>query len=463
MDRDDQTQSGAPRAAAESAGTGPAEITDTNVPLRAEPSSSNGGRDPARVAIISLHTSPRDQPGAGDSGGMNVYILSVAKRLAAQGIAVDIFTRHRGGTVPEVEEIGPDSRIIQVQAGPRGPVPKEELPEVLPAFLGGILERAAREHEAHRHSPYDVVHSHYWLSGWVGNRAKEIWGAPLVASFHTLGRVKNASPAATGAPEPPVRLFGEQRVIRGADRIVAPTAVEAAELVDLYGADPKRIRVVAPGVDGRLFAPRPKREAKARLELGEGRLVLFVGRLQPFKGPDVAIRAFAVARARAPESTRDSVLWVVGGPSTSRRGTNEVAQLASLAASLGVSAHVRFFPPQPHERLADFYSAAEAVLVPSRSESFGLVALEAQACGAPVIGTAAGGMRYVVVDGESGYLVDGQDPEVYAGRLIAVLSDPERWARFSNAAVHHAGRFSWDTTTAEIRNIYRELLRRRAA
>jgi D-inositol-3-phosphate glycosyltransferase len=413
--------------------------------------------------MISLHTSPRDQPGAGDSGGMNVYILSVAKRLAEQGIPVDIFTRCRGTGAPEVEEIGPDSRIIQVQAGPCGALPKEQLPEVLPSFLGGVLERAAQEHRAHRHSPYDVVHSHYWLSGWVGSRAKEIWGAPLVASFHTLAKVKDASAPAIGPPEPPARRLGEQRLVRGADRIVAPTPAEASELVNLYGADPSRIRIVAPGVDGRIFAPRPKEEARARLKLNGRRLALFVGRLQPFKGPDVAIRAFAMAIARAPESTRDIVLWVVGGPSGEPSGRDEVAHLSSLAASLGVAERVAFFPPQPHERLADFYSAAEAVLVPSRSESFGLVALEAQACGTPVIGTAAGGMRHVVVDRQSGFLVDGQDPETYAVHLLALLSDPELAARFSLAAAQQAGRFSWDATTAEIRSIYRELLRRRAA
>ncbi len=424
---------------------------------------SQDAQDPARVAIISLHTSPRDQPGAGNSGGMNVYILSVAQRLAEQGIGVDIFTRCRGNGAPEVEEIGPDSRIIQVQAGPCGPVPKSDLPAVLPAFLDGVLERAAGEHRTHKHSPYDVVHSHYWLSGWVGNRTKEIWGAPLVASFHTLGRVKDVASSASGGSEPPVRLAGEEGVILGADRIVAPTPVEAAELVNLYGANPDRIRVVAPGVDGRIFAPRPKREARERLRLGRSRLVLFVGRLHPFKGPDVAIRAFAVAKARAPEIAGDAVLWVVGGPSEEADGWDEVGHLSALAASLGISEHVRFVPPQPHEALADLYSAAEVVLAPSRSESFGLVALEAQACGTPVIGTAAGGMRYVVVDGGSGFLVTGQDPATYAGRLLAVLGDPDLAARFSVEAADHAGRFSWDVTTAEIRSIYRELLRRRVA
>jgi D-inositol-3-phosphate glycosyltransferase len=430
-----------------------------------ETPSAQSATDPDRVAIISLHTSPHDQPGTGDSGGMNVYILSVAKRLAAQGIAVDVFTRSRNGA-PDVEEIAPGSRLIHVKAGPAAPVAKQDLPPLMPAFLDGVLERAAHEHQAHRHNPYDVVHSHYWLSGWVGSRAKEIWGAPLVASFHTLGRVKDASSAgldSTGPAEPRTRLLGEQRVVWGADRIVTPTADEASDLINLYGADPDRIRVVAPGVDHRIFVPQPKEEARKRLELGRQRLVLFAGRLQPFKGPDIAIRAFARAAATDLEATRDAVLWLVGGPSGDPTGPDEAGRLAALAVSLGVSGRVRFFPPQPHERLADFYSAAEVVLVPSRSESFGLVALEAQACGTPVIGTAIGGLRHVVLDGGSGFLIHGQDPEAYADRLLKVLGDPDLAARFGATAARRAARFSWDTTTTEIRSVYRELLRRRAA
>src|SRR2546430_5837929 len=206
------------------------------------------GRPQARIAIISLHTSPRDQPGTGDSGGMNVYILEVAERLARQGIVVDIFTRHQG-VGPEVEHVAPGARLIQVPAGPRGPVPKEELPLVLPQFLDGVLGTASAARNGDFRAPYDVVHSHYWLSGWVGERAKEIWGAPLVASFHTLGKVKNSVLPTGDRPEPTARLTGEECVVQGADRILAPTPLEAAHLVDLYGADPGRIRVIPPGVD----------------------------------------------------------------------------------------------------------------------------------------------------------------------------------------------------------------------
>jgi D-inositol-3-phosphate glycosyltransferase len=431
------------------------------------PKSAKGrhnGKDPSRVAVISLHTSPRDQPGSGDSGGMNVYVLSVARRLAEQGIAVDIYTRCHGQGGPDVEEIAPGTHLVNVQAGPCAPVAKDDLPRLLPEFLDGVLQHArAEDPTSHRHSPYDVVHSHYWLSGWVGSQAKQIWGVPLVASFHTLGEVKNSVLPKGDRPEPPARLVGERRVIAGADRILAPTPLEADHLVNLYGADRERIRVVPPGVDGRLFAPRPKDEAKARLHLANARLLLFVGRLQPFKGPEVAIRALAEAVARAPQVAGDVILAVVGGSTGRDAEHDQATRLMELAADIGVSDRVVFFPPQPHERLADFYSAAEAVLVPSRSESFGLAALEAEACGTPVIAAAAGGLRYVVIDGKTGFLIEGHDPGDYADRILRILSDPVLAARLSKGALRHAGRFSWDATAADIRRVYRELLARRGA
>ena len=417
----------------------------------------------ARVAVLSLHTSPRDQPGTGDSGGMNVYILEVAARLAQQGIAVDVFTRSHGQRGSRIEQIAPGARLVQIVAGPEKPLPKERLPEVLPEFLRGVLAQAVAEGGGGRaRRPYDVVHSHYWLSGWVGERTKEIWGAPLVASFHTLGKVKNFALALDDRPEPTDRLAGEERVIRGADRILAPTPVEAAHLVGLYGADPDRIRIVPPGVDRTIFVPRPKNAAKANLHLSDERLLLFVGRLQPLKGPDLAIRALAEAIARAPEQMRDVVLAVVGGPTGAGSGEAQVARLMNLAATAGVGDRVVFFPPQPHERLAEFYSAAEAVLVPSRSESFGLVALESQSCGTPVIAAAVGGLRYSVPDGVGGVLVDGHEPGGYADAVLRLLADPELSSRLSVGAREHAAGFSWEATAGEIGRVYRELSGRAA-
>ncbi|MGZ5351893.1 MAG: D-inositol-3-phosphate glycosyltransferase [Actinomycetota bacterium] len=407
-----------------------------------------------RVAVVSLHTSPLDQPGSGDSGGMNVFIRAAADRLAAYGVDVDVFTRCRGGDLPEVQELGGGSRLILVKAGPCAPVPKEELPRYLPEFLGGVLRRQRSERAG-----YDLVHTHYWLSGWVGRSTKEIWGVPLVASFHTLGKVKNYSLARGEAPEPSVRLAGEERVIAEADRLVAATPAEASQLVGLYRADPGRIRVIPPGVDHELFFPRPRDEASARLHLAGARLLLFVGRLQAHKGPDVAVRTLAEAIARDPENTGDLMLAVVGGPSGSGHGA-EVARLMNLATALGAGDRVIFFPPQPQARLADFYAAAEVVLVPSRSESFGLVALEAQACGTPVVAAAVGGLRYVVADSATGYLVEGHDPGDHADRVLEILRDRPRARRMGDAAVGHSLRFSWDTTAAEIRSVYGELLRR---
>jgi D-inositol-3-phosphate glycosyltransferase len=407
-----------------------------------------------RVAVVSLHTSPLDQPGSGDSGGMNVFIRAAADRLAAHGVDVDVFTRCRGGDLPEVQQLGGGSRLILVKAGPCAPVPKEELPRYLPEFLGGVLRRQRSERAG-----YDLVHTHYWLSGWVGRSTKEIWGVPLVASFHTLGKVKNYSLARGEAPEPTVRLAGEERVIADADRLVAATPAEASQLVGLYRADPGRIRVIPPGVDHELFFPRPRDEASARLHLAGARLLLFVGRLQAHKGPDVAVRTLAEAIARDPENTGDLMLAVVGGPSGSGHGA-EVARLMNLATALGAGDRVIFFPPQPQARLADFYAAAEVVLVPSRSESFGLVALEAQACGTPVVAAAVGGLRYVVADGATGYLVEGHDPGDHADRVLEILRDRPRARRMGDAAVGHSLRFSWDTTAAEIRSVYGELLDR---
>ena len=347
---------------------------------------------------------------------MNVYIRSVAERLAGQGVEVDLFTRCRGGSTHDVREIAPGIRVVSAKAGPCQPIPKSAVQRYLPEFLGGVL-RVARENG----NSYDLIHSHYWLSGWVGRAAKDILGVPLVASFHTLGKVKNYSLARGETPEPSERLRGEERVIREADRILAPTPEEAGQLVGLYGAEPDRVRIVPPGVDHRLFRPRDRGEARARLHLSGLRLALFVGRLQSHKGPDVAIRTIAEVAARSPVLAEDLVLAIVGGPSGEHAGA-EVARLMELASALGVADRVMLFPPQPHERLADFYSAADVVLVPSRSESFGLVALEAQACGTPVVAAAVGGLRTVVRGG--GLLVEGHDAADHAEAVLAVLGDP---------------------------------------
>jgi D-inositol-3-phosphate glycosyltransferase len=404
------------------------------------------------VAVLSVHTSPIDQPGTGDSGGMNVYIRAVAERLASQGVEVDLFTRCRGGATHDVREIAPGIRVVSVKAGPCLPIPKTDVPRFLGEFLGGVLRIA---HEDGR--GYDIVHSHYWLSGWVGRAARDELQAPLVASFHTLGKVKNYSLARGEAPESPDRLEGEQRVIAAADRILAPTPSEAAQLVGLYRADPEHIRIVPPGVDHTIFQPGDRAAARERLHLSGLRLALYVGRLQSHKGPDVAVRTMAEAVAGDPEAAGDLVLAIVGGPSGADHGA-ELTRLMELAHALGVSERVMLFPPQPQPKLADFYAAADVVLVPSRSESFGLVALEAQACATPVVAAEVGGLRYVVEDGKTGFLVEGHDPGDHAARVLQILRDPALAAWMGTEAARQALRFTWDATTAELLSVYREVL-----
>jgi D-inositol-3-phosphate glycosyltransferase len=401
----------------------------------------------ARIAVISLHTSPLDQPGAGDSGGMNVEIRALSKRLADRGLAVDVFTRCAGRGVPEVDSLGPLTRVIQVPAGPCAPVGKGELPGLVPAFVASVVARAEAE------GPYDLVHAHYWLSGRAASAAKARWGVPLVASFHTLGEVKNLA-GGIEAREPAVRLDGEREAVRAADRILAPTALEAENLARLYGADPARIRVVPPGVDAGRFRPRDREAAKRALGL-KGRVAMFVGRLQPLKGPDVAIRTVAEAGRLAPEATRDLVLAVVGGPSG--EGPAYLARLRRLAADEGIGDRVRFLDPYPHEQLPDVYSAAEVLLMPSRSESFGLAALEGQACGVPVVAAAVGGLRWTVAHGTSGFLIPGHDPGPYARRVVDVLQDPALAARLSVGARERALSFNWDLTLAGVLDAYTEL------
>jgi D-inositol-3-phosphate glycosyltransferase len=301
-----------------------------------------------------------------------------------------------------------------------------------------------------------MVHSHYWLSGWVGDRAKEIWGVPHVTSFHTLGKVKNSALAEGDAPEPTSRLTGEERIVAAVDRILAPTSVEADALVGLYGADPGRIRLVLPGVDRTVFLPRDRAEARAELGLPSAPLLLFVGRLQPLKGPDVAIAALAHAVGCSPELAGAVQLVLVGGPS-GQGSDARTRGLRRLAERLGVADRVHFVPAQPHDRLARYYAAADAVLMPSRSESFGLVALEAQACGTPVVASAVGGLRHVVVDGRTGFLVPGRDPAEFADRALVILGDPALASRLSADAVRHADAFSWDRTVEAINRVYGEL------
>jgi D-inositol-3-phosphate glycosyltransferase len=404
----------------------------------------------ARVAVISLHTSPLDQPGTGESGGMNVYVREAAERLGQRGIAVDVFTRCAGRGVPEVERVGRHGRVIQLQAGPCAQVAKPELPELAPDFADALLARVEAAG-----IEYDLVHSHYWLSGRAALAASREWEVPLVASFHTLGLVKERARVPGQEPEPPERRAGERNLVAEADRILAPTPSEAAHLIELYGARPDRIRVVPPGVDRSRFRPGRREEARRALGLEASRVALLVGRLQPLKAPDLAIRSLAEAIRLDRRATRGLVLVMVGGPS----GPSVVLdELRELAASLGVSDHVVFLPPRPHSEMPEVYAAADVVLVPSRSESFGLVALEAQACGIPVIASSVGGLRYVVGHGQGGFLVSPDDATGFGRRIVDVLQASDVAESLSAGAVVQASMYPWEATADGLVAVYGELV-----
>ncbi|RSN55702.1 MULTISPECIES: D-inositol-3-phosphate glycosyltransferase [Actinomadura] len=419
-----------------------------------------------RVATISLHTSPLDQPGTGDAGGMNVYIVETAKRLAERGVEVDIFTRATSRALPPVAELAPGVLVRHIVAGPFEELDKTDLARHLCGFTSGVL----RVEAAHDPGHYDLLHTHYWLSGQAGDAAKHRWGVPLVHSMHTMAKVKNAALADGDKPEPDARVLGEEQVVASADQLVANTGKEARELIDLYGADPARVATVRPGADLDLFRPEPlppgsraRRGGPARRRLGLPRdayVLLFVGRIQPLKAPDVLLRAAARMLADDPSLRSRLVVAVVGGPSGSARCRPEGLQ--SLAAELGIADVVRFEPPAPQAELADWYRAADVTVVPSHSESFGLVAVESQACGTPVVASRVGGLCTAVADGESGVLVPGHDPADYAA-VLRRLEDPAAHARLARGAVRHARAFGWDATVDALLDVYTGAMARPSA
>jgi D-inositol-3-phosphate glycosyltransferase len=410
--------------------------------------------------MISVHTSPLHQPGTGDAGGMNVYIVEVTKRLAQAGIEVEIFTRATSSGVPRTVELAPGVRVRHVLAGPFEGLAKDDLPAQLCAFTHGVLRAEAQRAPGW----YDLIHSHYWLSGQVAWLAKERWGVPLVHTAHTLAKVKNARLAEGDRPDPMTRVIGEEQVVSEATRLVANTAAEARELSVWYGAPDCRVSVVEPGVDlARFRPPAPgteevvQRRARRALGLPEtGPVVTFVGRVQPLKAPDVLLRAVAALRTRDPQLGERVTAVVAGGPSGS--GLDRPTALIELAAALGISAQVHFLPPQSGTALPDLFHASDLVAVPSYSESFGLVALEAQACGTPVVAAAVGGLVTAVRDRYSGVLVGSHEPAEWA-RVLAELLGAPGWRReLAGGAVAHARQFSWDRTTDRLLAVYREAM-----
>ena len=402
-----------------------------------------------RVAMISLHTSPLDQPGTGDAGGMNVYVVELAKRLAARGVEVDVFTRATGSELPTTVPASDGVLVRHITAGPYEGLAKRELPGQLCVFAREVLRAEAVQPLGH----YDAVHSHYWLSGQVGALARDRWGVPLVHSMHTMAKVKNAALAEGDVPEPEGRIIGEEQVVAAADVLVANTDLEAKQLIELYDADPGRVEVVHPGVDLDLFRPQDPRLARRALGLpSDAHVLLFAGRIQPLKGPDVLLRAVSVLLEESPELRSRLVVPVVGGPSGT--GLEHPTALADLAGRLGLDDVVRFVPPVAQPELARWCAAADLVAVPSYNESFGLVAIEAQAAGTPVVAAAVGGLTTVVRDGASGLLVDGHAPRDWAASIRRLLADDALRGRLSAGAVEQARSFSWDHTADQMLDVY---------
>ncbi|MDQ1294606.1 MAG: D-inositol-3-phosphate glycosyltransferase [Actinomycetota bacterium] len=407
---------------------------------------------PTRVAMLSVHTSPLEQPGTGDAGGLNVYVVEVSRRLAARGIAVEIFTRRTREDQPDQTELFPGVTVRHIDAGPFSGFSKQDLPGQLCAFVAGLIQAEASREPGW----YDLVHSHYWLAGHAGWLAAERWRVPLVHTMHTLAKVKNASLAAGDTPEPASRIIGEEQIVSAADRLVANTQDERRALVGLYGACPDRISVVPPGVDLETFAPGgpdARRAARRRLGLDPRMdLLLFVGRIQPLKAPDVLVRAVPHLFHERSEHAENLRVVLLGGPSGN--GLQQQDELDKTVAELGLGTTVRFLPPARRAVLADWYRAADLVVVPSHSETFGLVALEAQACGTPVVAAAVGGLRTAVRDGVSGVLVQGHNPHRWGRALAGLLDDPGRRQAMSRGALAQASRFSWEMTVDGILDTY---------
>lgn len=403
-----------------------------------------------RVAMISLHTSPLDQPGTGDAGGMNVYVNELSQRLAQRNIAVEIYTRATSSELPPIVEAFPGVHVRHVHAGPFEGLTKGELPGQLCVFAREVLRAEAQ----HSQGWYDLVHSHYWLSGQVGALVRDRWSVPLAHSMHTMAKVKNDAMAVGDTPEPMARLIGEEQVVEASDMLVASTDLEAKQLINLYDADPARVEVVHPGVDLSVFRPVAQVAARARLGLpADAHVLLFAGRIQPLKAPDVLLRAVSLLLDRDPGLRSRLVVPVVGGPSGT--GLEHPESLALLAKSLRIDDIVRFVPPVAQSTLVDWYAAATLVCVPSYNESFGLVAVEAQATGTPVVAAAVGGLTSVVRDGVSGLLVEGHDPEDYARVIEQVIGRPGLRARLSAGAREQAASFAWERTAERTLEVYR--------
>ena len=402
--------------------------------------------------MISMHTSPLDTPGVGDAGGLNVYVAELAHRLGSRGVEVDVFTRRRDNDTPERIRVTDEVSVLQLPAGPAAAVPKEELPDLVDDFAAGLLDRYAERE-------YDLLHSHYWLSGMAGMIMADSLGLPLVHTMHTMARVKNTNRADDHLTEPDIRERGEAEIVRRATVLTANTEDEADELIQHYDARQDQLAIVPPGVDLEIFHPCDQIQSRERYDVAlDAKIILFVGRLQPLKAPDVLIDAVAELIRRQPELRDQLRLIIIGSPSGPQSTWADA--LPDAIADHGLTDQIIVRPHSPRTELFRWYCVADVVGVPSYNESFGLVALEAQACGRPVVATDVGGLRHAVLDDRTGLLVDGHDPSRWADALETLLSQPARARQLGSAGALHAAGFSWDNTAAASLSAYRKALGR---
>ena len=394
-----------------------------------------------RLAMLSLHTSPLVQPGGGDAGGMNVYVRELVAALAHGGADTTVYVRRWRDDLPKRLAVEPGFEVVHIDAGDPN-LSKEQLPSIVDEFADGVRAHLAID-------PADVLHANYWLSGVVGHRLKHELDLPMVSTFHTLARVK----AETGDSEPQNRIDAESEVIACSDIITANSVVELHELVRHYGADPSRIEIVPPGVDHAFFSPGSRRGARQALGLGDEPVLLFVGRIQPLKGVDVAVEA--LSRLRDPRAR----MLIVGG-SSGTEGDNHAAEVRDLITDRGLDHRITMVPPQPHHVLSTYYRAADVTIVPSRSESFGLVALESAACGTPVVASDVGGLRTLVDHGRTGLRVPGRDPDDFAEAVERIIGDPTFAERLSERAAEAATAYTWTSMAARLRRVYADLSER---
>jgi D-inositol-3-phosphate glycosyltransferase len=418
--------------------------------------SANNGRQPQRIAMLSVHTCPLAMLGGKKTGGMNVYVRDLSRELARRGIQVDVFTRSQDAYIPTISHsLGYGARVVHIQAGPEEPIAVADITGHLEEFAAGVAEFVASEG-----TRYDLIHSHYWQSGLVAGMLKEMWeGTPIVHMFHTLGRMKNRVALSDREMAPPDRIMGEEEVIQLADRIIVATPAEQAQLHWLYGNRSGKEVVVPPGVDLERFQPLPPGASKAHVGVpAKDRNILFVGRIEPLKGVDTLLQAMALIQERYPEAVENVDVTIIGGDPWSNDPDLEMARLQSMREQLGIHDIVTFIGARDQNELPFYYAAAEIVVMPSHYESFGMVALEAMASGTPVIASEVGGLAFLVRDGENGFHVPSRDPEALAERIYELLTNDSCRARLGRNAREHARRYAWELVAEQIIAVYAQLL-----